>query len=85
MKSHSGKDKARFYISRAPKTPFSTAILNVEDLNENMLFDIFEKHMQSNAKEILNNGWSSVVSVYIFPNNYTPRQKVYEREWKGSG
>ena len=31
--SSSGKDKVRFYISKAPRTPFSSAILNVEDLN----------------------------------------------------
>jgi hypothetical protein len=70
--ANSGKDKARFYISRAPKTPFSTAILNVNDFSTQMFLDIFERHVQSNAQEIINNGWSSFVSVYIFPNDYVP-------------
>jgi hypothetical protein len=69
----SGTDKARFYISKAPHTAFSTAILNVEDFNTDMFFDIFERHMQSNAKEVLDNGWSCTVSLYIFPNNYVAK------------
>ena len=71
----SGNNKARFYISKALRTPFSTAILNVSDFNTEMFFNIFERHMQSNAEEILNNGWSSTVSLYIFPNTYTPQSK----------
>ncbi|CAB3977956.1 Hypothetical predicted protein [Paramuricea clavata] len=66
-------DKARFYISKAPRTPFSTAILNVSDFNTDMFFDIFEKHMQSNAQEVIDGGWSTTVSLYIFPNSYIPR------------
>jgi hypothetical protein len=38
-----------------------------------MFFDIFEKNMQSNAHEVINNGWTTTVSLYIFPNNYVPR------------
>ena len=68
-------DKARFYISKAPKRGFSTAILNVADFNAEMFFDIFERHMQSNAQEILDNGWQSTISLYIFPNRYVPRKK----------
>jgi hypothetical protein len=67
-------DKARFYISRAPRYVFSTAILNVEDFNVDMFFDIFEKHMQSNAQEIIDDGWQTTISIYIFPNNYVPRR-----------
>ena len=69
----SGNNKARFYISKAPRTPFSTAILNVSDFNMEMFFNIFERHMQSNAEEIINNGWSSTVSLYIFRNTYMPQ------------
>jgi hypothetical protein len=29
--------------------------------------------MQSNAYEVLDNGWTTTVSLYIFPNNYVPR------------
>ncbi|CAB3977264.1 DNA polymerase [Paramuricea clavata] len=68
-------DKARFYISNAPRTPFSTSILNVSDFTTEMFFNIFEKHMQSNAQEIINNGWNTTVSLYIFPNDYVPRKK----------
>ncbi|CAB4036310.1 DNA polymerase [Paramuricea clavata] len=50
-KAKSSKDKAHFYISKAPKTPFSTAILNVEDFTSQLFFNIFERHMQSNAEE----------------------------------
>jgi hypothetical protein len=77
--ANSNKDKARFYISRAPRTAFSTAILNVEDFTAQMFLDIFEQHMQSNAQDI-NNGWSSVVSVYIFPNNYVPRSAKRKKQ-----
>ena len=66
-------DKARFYISNAPRTPFSTAVLDVSDFNVDMFFDFFEKNMQSNAHEVINNGWTTTVSLYIFPNNYVPR------------
>ncbi|CAB4044265.1 Hypothetical predicted protein, partial [Paramuricea clavata] len=87
--ANSNKDKARFYISRAPRTPFSTAILNVEDFTTQMFLNIFERHMQSNAQEIINNGWSSVVSVYIFPNDYVPtnvkRKKTNQRLYKHLG
>ena len=62
------KDKACFYISKAPRKHFSTALLNVEDLNVDLFYHIFEKHMQSNTEEILNRDWSSVVSVFVFPN-----------------
>ena len=68
--ANSGKDKARFYISKAPKSPFSTAILNVEDFTPQLFFNIFERHMQSNAQEVIDNGWQSIVSIYVFPNNY---------------
>lgn len=71
----SATDKARFYISRAPPTAFSTAILNVNDFNTEMFFYIFEHHMQSNAKEVIDNGWSCTVSLYIFPNNCVAREK----------
>jgi hypothetical protein len=67
-------DKARFYISKAPQRGFSTAILNVADFNAEMFFDAFEKHMQSNAQEVIDNGWQSTVSMYIFPNKYVPRK-----------
>jgi hypothetical protein len=72
-----GKNKARFYISKAPKTPFSTAILNVEDFTPQLFFNIFERHMQSNAQEVIDNGWQTLVSIYISPNNYVrpPAQK----------
>jgi hypothetical protein len=66
-------DKARFYISNAPRTPFSTAVLDVSDFNVDMFFDFFEKNMQSNAHEVINNGWTTTVSLYIFPTNYVPR------------
>jgi hypothetical protein len=68
LMSTSGKDKVRFYISKAPWKPFSTALLNVEDLNVDFFYHIFEKHMQNNAEEILNCDWSSVVGVFVFPN-----------------
>jgi hypothetical protein len=72
----SDRDKARFYISKAPKDPFSTAILNVGDFTPQLFFNIFERHMQSNAQEVLDNGWQSIVSIYIFPNNYVrPRTR----------
>jgi hypothetical protein len=72
--ANSGKDKARFYISKALKTPFSTAILNVEDFTLQLFFNIFKRHMQSNVQEVLDNGWHSLVSIYIFPNNYVRPQ-----------
>ncbi|CAB4013699.1 Hypothetical predicted protein, partial [Paramuricea clavata] len=68
--AESNTSKARFYISNAPHTPFSTAVLNVSD----MFFNIFERHMQSNAQEIINNGWHTTVSLYVFPNTYTSRR-----------
>ncbi|CAB3987888.1 DNA polymerase [Paramuricea clavata] len=55
-------DKARFYISNAPRTAFSTAILSVSDFTTDMFFDIFERHMQSNAQEVINNGKSNAES-----------------------
>jgi hypothetical protein len=58
----SGTDKARFYISKAPRTSFSTAVLNVSNFNVQMFFDIFERHMQSNAQEVIDDGWSSTIS-----------------------
>ncbi len=70
-----GKDKVRFYISKAPRTPFSTAILNVEDLNVEFFYNIFEKHMQSNVEEVLNHNWSSIVSVFVFPSGTVSNQK----------
>ena len=74
--ANSDRDKARFYISKAPKDPFSTAILNVGDFTPQLFFNIFERHMQSNAQEVLDNGWQSIVSIYIFPNNYVrPRTR----------
>ena len=74
--ANSDRDKARFYISKAPKDPFSTAILNVSDFTPQLFFNIFERHMQSNAQEVLDNGWQSIVSIYIFPNNYVrPRTR----------
>ena len=89
MKYHanSDKDKARFYISKAPKDPFSTAILNVGDFTPQLFFNIFERHMQSNAQEVLDNGWQSLVSIYIFPNNYVrPRtRKAVSRMYRGLG
>ncbi|CAB3982341.1 DNA polymerase [Paramuricea clavata] len=66
-------DKARFYISKAPMRAFSTAILNVCDFNADLFFDVFERHMQSNAEVIINEGWQSTISIFIFPNNYVPR------------
>ncbi|CAB3977899.1 Hypothetical predicted protein [Paramuricea clavata] len=69
-------DKARFFISNAPRTPFSTSVLTVTDFTPEMFFNIFEKHMQSNAEEIINNGWNTTVSLYIFPNNYVSRNKT---------
>ena len=71
--AESGNSKARFYISNAPRTPFSTAILNVSDFTT--VFNIFERHMQINAQEIINNGWQTNVSLYIFPNSYAPSQR----------
>jgi hypothetical protein len=68
--ANSGKDKARFYISKAPKSPSSTAIVHVEDFTPQLFFNIFERHMQSNAQEVIDNGWQSIVSIYVFPNNY---------------
>ncbi|CAB3980304.1 DNA polymerase [Paramuricea clavata] len=32
--------------------------------------------MQSNAEEIINNGWNTTISLYIFPNNYVSRKKT---------
>ena len=78
----SGNCKARFYISNAPHTPFSTAVLNVDDFNTEMFFNIFERHMQSNAQEIINNGWHTIVSLYIFPNLYVPRQNKKKQKQK---
>ena len=75
-------DKARFYISNAPRTTFSTAVLNVSDFNVDMFFDIFEKHMQSNAQEVIDGGWSTTVSLYIFPNNYVPRLRPQNAQKK---
>jgi hypothetical protein len=79
--ANSDRDKARFYISKAPKDPFSTAILNVVDFTPQLFFNIFERHMQSNAQEVIDNGWQSIVSIYIFPNNFVrPRtRKVINR------
>jgi hypothetical protein len=71
----SDTDKARFYISKAPRTAFSTAVLNVSDFNVQMFFDIFERHMQSNAQEVIDNGWSCTISLFIFPNSYVPTNK----------
>ena len=68
--ANTDRDKARFYISKAPKEPFSTAILNVGDFTPQLFFNIFERHMQSNAQQVLDNGWQSIVSIYIFPNSY---------------
>ena len=32
--------------------------------------------MQSNAQEVIDNGWQSIVSIYIFPNTYVrPRAR----------
>ena len=74
--ANSDRDKARFYISKAPKDPFSTAILNVGDFTPQLFFNISERHMQSNAQEVIDNGWQSIVSIYIFPNNYVrPRAR----------
>jgi hypothetical protein len=74
--ANSDRDKARFYISKAPKDPFSTAILNVGDFTPQLFFNIFERHMQSNAQEVIDNGWQSIVSIYIFPNNFVqPRAR----------
>jgi hypothetical protein len=75
-------DKARLYISKAPNRCFSTAILNVADFNAEMFFDVFERHMQSNAQEILDNGWQSIISLYIFPNKYVSRKKRVEKKKK---
>ena len=36
--------------------------------------------MQSNAQEIINNGWGTNVSLYIFPNSYTSRQSKKKRK-----
>jgi hypothetical protein len=58
--ANSDRDKARFYISKAPKDPFSTAILNVADFTPQLFFNIFERHMQSNAQEVLDNGWKGL-------------------------
>jgi hypothetical protein len=76
-------DKARFYISKAPQRGFSTAVLNVADFNAEMFFDAFEKHMQSNAQEVIDNGWQSTISMYIFPNKYVPR-KLSEKKKKNT-
>ncbi|CAB4013528.1 Hypothetical predicted protein [Paramuricea clavata] len=80
----SNTDKARFFISNAPRTPFSTAVLNVTDFTTDMFFNIFEKHMQSNAQEIINNGWNTTVSLYIFPNTRTSRQQHVKKRKKQS-
>jgi hypothetical protein len=76
----SDTDKARFYISKAPRTPFSTALLNVSDFNVQKFFDIFERHMQSNAQEVIDNGWSCTISLFIFPNNYLPKNKSKKKK-----
>jgi hypothetical protein len=76
----SGTDKARFYISKAPRTAFSTAVLNVSDFNVQMFFDIFERHMQSNAQEVIDAGWSSTISLFIFPNSYLPQSKSKKKK-----
>jgi hypothetical protein len=39
-------------------------------LRPQLFFNIFERHMQSNAQQVLDNGWQSIVSIYIFPNSY---------------
>ena len=63
-------DKARFYISNAPRTAFSTAVLNISDFNVAMFFDIFERHMQSNAQEVINDGWTTTVSYILIFLSY---------------
>ncbi len=78
--STSDNDKVRFYISKAPRTPFSTAILNVKDLNVEFFYNIFEKHMQSGAEEVLNHGWSSTVSVFVFPTGSAFGQSTLKRK-----
>ncbi len=78
--SNSDNDKVRFYISKAPRTPFSTAILNVKDLNVEFFYNIFEKHMQSGAEEVLNRGWSSTVSVFVFPAGSVSKQSTLKRK-----
>jgi hypothetical protein len=85
--ANSDRDKARFYISKAPKDPFSTAILNVSDFTPELFFNIFERHMQSNAQEVIDNGWQSLVSIYIFPNHYVrPRtRKSFNSMYRGLG
>ena len=77
-------DKARFYISNAPRTAFSTAILNVSDFSPDMFFNIFERHMQSNAQEVINNGWHTTISLYILSNSYSksrPRKRKTKPPW----
>jgi hypothetical protein len=60
LMSTSGKDKVRFYISKAPRKPFnSLAKCRRPECH------IFEKHMQNNTEEILNCDWSSVVGVFV--------------------
>ena len=78
--SNSGNDKVRFYISKAPRTPFSTAILNVNDLNVEFFYNIFERHMQSAAEEVLNRGWSSTVSVFVFPAGSVFNQSTLKKK-----
>ena len=78
-------DKARFYISKAPQRGFSTAVLNVADFNAEMFFDAFEKHMQSNAQEVIDNGWQSTISMYIFPNKYVPRKLSGKKNTTSTG
>ena len=78
--AESNTAKARFFISNAPRTPFSTAVLNLSDFTTDMFFNIFERHMQSNTQEIINNGWHTTVSLYIFPNTRTSRQPVKKRK-----
>ncbi len=78
--SNLDNDKVRFYISKAPRTPFSTAILNVKDLNVEFFYNIFEKHMQSGAEEVLNRGWSSTVSVFVFSAGSVFNQNTQKRK-----
>jgi hypothetical protein len=72
-------DKARFYISRAPTASFSTAILNVGDFTPALFLNIFEHHMQSNARAVIDNGWQSIVSLYIFPNKYVRAPQIVKK------
>lgn len=78
--SSSPKDKVRFYISNAPRTPFSTAVMGIDEITAEHFFHIFEKHMQSNASEVLNHDWSTDISVFVLSHllvdtNMRKRQK----------